>query len=88
MQIENTTHTGISKVKEVTIRYTVTEKDGSPREVIATISKDTKIIGSANANVNGTFGVSFNAENGISHKDRRSIVDTILQDVADALTDE
>lgn len=88
MQIENTTHTGISKVKGVTIRYTVTDKEGATREVIATISKDTKIIGSANANVNGTFGVSFNADNGINYKDRRSIVDTILQDVADTLTSD
>lgn len=84
MQIENTTKVGISKVKDVTIRYSVkTCKDGTPAEVLATISRDSGIIGSANARPNGTLGISINEGNGLDSKTRKAVVDKILDDVAE-----
>ncbi len=84
MKIENKTQIGTSKVKGVNIRYTIRAgQDGKPKEVMATISNETAIIGSANANVNGTFGISLNSENGLPGKDIRAVVNRVAQDIVE-----
>lgn len=88
MQIETTTKVGISKVKDVTIRYSIKEgKEGHPGEVLATISNDRGIIGSANARANGVLGLSLNEGHGLDDKTRRSVVDKFLDDVSEVLTE-
>ncbi len=87
MTIESSNTTGISTVQGFTIRYNIQkDRDGNPISATANIYDGTNIVGTANCNANGEFGISITERAAMSASVRTAVVDQVLSDFTDTFT--
>ncbi len=87
MTIESSNVNGVSTIVGFTIRYTIQkDNNGNPVSVTANISNGSSIVGTANCNANGEFGISVTERAGMSASVRSSVVSQVLSDFAEVFT--
>lgn len=83
MEITEVVKKGEMKSGGATARFTLACKDeGTPKEILGYIYNGLDMAGSFNARPDGTFGISLQADNGLSKDDFRDLLSQIV-DMAD-----
>lgn len=79
MEVKNVSTSATSKVGDVTIKYTITEKNGK-KEVSGMCVRDEETVCYMNWKEDGEMGISFNSD-ALTWEEQKSVTEHILADI-------
>ena len=89
MRIETSNATGVSEVGRFNVRYSiVNDREGNPVTCTANIYDGLTVVGTANSNNVGEFGISVTERAAMTVAERSAVVTQVLNDFADIFTSE
>lgn len=82
MEVTTVNKTGISKIGDITIKYSISTigEENAPKDITANIYKDESLIGFYNASKNGVTGFTLQENNGLTASEVKQVFQQAIDD--------
>nr|DAW34428.1 MAG TPA: hypothetical protein [Caudoviricetes sp.] len=82
MEVTTVNKTGISKIGDITIKYSISTigEENAPKDITANIYKDERLIGFYNASKNGVTGFTLQENNGLTASEVKQVFQQAIDD--------